>query len=124
MSTEPQEQQICDREQCGWIGIPPKTGSAEAVANNVVGLITCGPCAMLIFAVIFGIFLGFIWEPLTYVGMALGAVFAILLIIGNVNRTSCPACKRGHVEPITSEHGRAMLERNRIRYGSDRNQQS
>ncbi len=74
---------------------------------------------MLIMAVIGGILLGMIWAPLTYVGMAVGAVFAILIIIGNVNRTPCPACKRGHVEPVTSERGKAMLERNRMRYGSD-----
>ena len=79
---------------------------------------------MLIMAVIGGILLGMIWAPLTYVGMAVGAVIAIMIIVGNANRTPCPACKRGHVEPITSERGKAMLERNRVRYGSDENNKS
>ena len=79
---------------------------------------------MLSMAVIGGILLGMIWAQLTYVGMAVGAVIAIMIIVGNANRKHCPACKRGHVEPITSERGKAMLERNRVRYGSDENNKS
>ncbi len=103
------------------MGVPPKRGMGLAITENVWSIITCGPCAMLIFGIIGGILLGMIWTPLAYAGMAIGATLAILVVIGNANRTPCPACKRGHVVPVTSERGQAMLERNQILYGSDQN---
>ena len=122
MPTEesPQEEFICDREQCGYQGPLSSGDTAAKVGNTACGLLTCGPWAAIFFGVIFAVLLGLIHEALMWVGFAVGVIIAILVIIGNTSRSSCPACNRGNLESVTSERGQALVRRNKTKFGSER----
>ena len=113
----PPEEFVCDREQCGYQGPVSSGDTAQKVGSTACGLLTCRPWAAIIFGFIFAILLGLIHEALMWVGFAAGVIFAILVIVGNTSRSSCPACKRGHLERVTSERGQALTRRNKTKFG-------
>ncbi len=110
---------VCDREQCGYVGAPKESDRAEKVAKTTCGLLACGPLAAIILGLILGVLLSLIHSALVWVGFILGAALAVLMIIGEATRSSCPACERGHLESVDTERGRALLSRARMKYGRD-----
>lgn len=98
---------ICDRDQCGYIGSDEKSGGAK-VGDSVLGVITCGPCAVLVIGGLLMVLLAIIHPSLGVVGFILGAGLALSSIVGQATQTKCPACNRGTLVEIKSECGQAL----------------
>ena len=111
------EKFICDRDQCGYMGSDEKSSAAK-VGESVFGVITCGPCAVLVIGGLLMLLLGIIHPALGVIGFIIGAGLALLTIVGQASQTKCPACNSGTLVDVKSDRGQALWRRHQMKFGS------